>query len=240
MKKLLFVAVLFIGSQSFAQWPLEKIDGNGQLKREKREMGSFSGLASSGSWNVVIAYGESGTIQVEADENLLQYIDTKVENGRLSIKPTKNVNLRSKNKITVYVSLTRLSEIALSGSGNIVGEGNFTNEGTTHFKLSGSGNIKIGFDKVKEVEAGISGSGNIRLSGTANSLTASISGSGNVDSPELVCEALKARISGSGDVKATANKSVEASISGSGNVFYKGSANDIQRHTAGSGKVVKM
>jgi hypothetical protein len=239
MKKILLVMALLAGIQSFAQWPWEKIEGNGNLKKEKREVGSFTGVASAGSWDVMVAYGENNSIQVEGDENLLEYIETKVEGGSLNIRARKNVNLRSKNKITVYISLTRITDISLSGSGNIIGDGKFGNEGTSHFKVSGSGNIKLSFDKVKEVETSISGSGNIRLSGTAHSVKAHVSGSGNTDCSELVCDDASAGISGSGNVKVNANKSIEARIAGSGNVYYKGSANDIQRHIAGSGHVIK-
>ena len=230
---------LFVGIQSFAQWPWEKIEGNGNLKKESRSVGNFTGIASSGSWDVMVAYGESNSIQVEGDENLLEYIETKVEDGSLHIRAKKSVNLKSKHKITVYVSLTRLTNVSLSGSGDIIGEGKFENEGTTHFRLSGSGNIKMSFNKVKDVETSISGSGNIRLSGSTHSVSAHISGSGNADCSDLVCDDASASISGSGNVKVFANKSIDAKIAGSGNVYYKGAANDIQRHVAGSGRVIK-
>ncbi len=239
MKKILCVLALLAGIHSFAQWPWEKIEGNGNLKKEKRDVGNYTGIASSGSWDVMVAYGESNSIQVEGDENLLEYIETKVEDGSLHIRAKKSVNLKSKNKITVYVSLTRLKEVSLSGSGDIMGEGKFENEGTSRFRLSGSGNIKLSFHKVKDVETSISGSGNIRLSGSAHSVSAHISGSGNTDCSDLICDEVSAIISGSGNVKVNANKSIDARIAGSGSVYYKGAANDIQRHVAGSGRVVR-
>ena len=239
MKKILLALALLAGIQSFAQWPWEKIEGNGNLRKEKREVGNFNAIASSGSWDVMVAYGESNTIQLEGDENLLEYIETKVEGGKLNIKAKKSVNLRSKHKITVYVSLTRLTEVSLSGSGDIMGEGKFDNEGTTRFRLSGSGSIKLAFNKVKDVETSISGSGNIRLSGSTHAVSAHISGSGNTDCSELICDEASANISGSGNVKINANKSIDAKIAGSGNVYYKGAANDIQQHVAGSGRVIR-
>ncbi len=239
MKKLLVVIAVLASLQSIAQWPWEKVEGNGQLKKENRNTGNYTSIASSGSWDVMIAYGESNSLQVEADENLLPYIETQVENGRLSIKSKKNANLRSKNKITIYVSVTKLTGVSLSGSGDIIGNGKFDNDGNTSFKLSGSGSIKIAFNKIAKTEVTISGSGNVRLSGTSGSVAAHISGSGNADCSELNCDEVKASISGSGNVKVNANRSIEASIAGSGNVYYKGAATDIQKHVSGSGRVVK-
>jgi hypothetical protein len=149
------------------------------------------------------------------------------------------VNLRSKNKITIYVSLTRLTGVSLSGSGDIIGEGKFDNDGDTDFKVSGSGSVKIAFNKLKKLDVGISGSGNIRLSGSASAINAHISGSGNAECGEVICDEVTASISGSGNVKVNANKSIEAKISGSGNVYYKGAATDVQKHVAGSGRVIR-
>lgn len=239
MKKLLLIVSLFIGFQTFAQWPWEKIEGNGSLKKLTREVGAFTSIASSGSWDVMVAYGESNSIIVEGDENLLSYIETNVENGKLTIKTKKNVNLRTKNKIVVYVSVTQLSGISLSGSGDIMGVGKFTNSDKAEFKISGSGSIKLSFDKIASIESAISGSGNIRLEGSASQLDARISGSGNADFSNVVCDDAKAQISGSGNIKLNANKSVDANISGSGNVTNKGAAADLKKRISGSGRLIK-
>ena len=232
-------ATIFACIQSFSQWPWEKIEGNGHLQKETRELGKFTAVSSSGSWNVMISYGESNSLLVQADENLLGYIETRVENGTLYIKPRKNSNLHSKNKILIAVSLTRLTAVTLSGSGNISGEGNFSNDEKTLCKLSGSGKIQLGFHKINSVDLVISGSGSIRLSGSANTVEAKISGSGNADCSRLICEHATAQISGSGDIKLYANQSINANISGSGNITYQGAAIEIKKHVSGSGKLVK-
>lgn len=239
MKKLLIAVAILISLQSSAQWPWEKIEGNGKFKKETRSVGDYTAVSSSGFWDVMIAYGDGNHVQIEGDENLLNYIETKVEDGKLTIKARKNTNLRSKNKITVYVSLTKMTGISLSGSGDIIGQGKFRNEGKTDFKLSGSGNIQMSFDRVTEADVSISGSGNIRLAGSANTVNARISGSGNADCSDLNSDDASAHVSGSGNIKLNANKSVDASISGSGNVSYKGAASNVKKHIAGSGRLVK-
>lgn len=239
MKRILFLLLVLVSIKASAQWPWERIEGNGKMTKQTRSVGSYTGIASSGFWDVMIAYGESNTITVEGDENLLQYIETEVEGGKLSIKTKGKVNLRSRNKVTVYVSLTRMTNISLSGSGDIMGEGKFRNEGTTEFHISGSGSIRMNFDKVGTAEVSISGSGNLQLVGSAHTVNARISGSGNADCSEVISDDATAHISGSGNIKLNANKSVDASISGSGNVTYKGVATDIKKHVSGSGRLSK-
>jgi hypothetical protein len=228
---------MLISFSSFAQWNWEKIEGNGQLKKETRTPGDFTGISSSGSWDVMVAYGSTCSVQVEGDENLLPYIVTEVESNRIQIHSKKNTNLRSKNKIVIYVTLNNLSSISLSGSGNIMGEGKFSSDGPFQVSISGSGNIKMAFNNAQTVSMSIAGSGNIQLAGKAGKAEVSISGSGNAECANLQVDDVIAKISGSGNVNIFSNKSVKASISGSGNVVYKGPANEIESHSAGSGKV---
>ncbi len=235
----MLAAALLCSVSVFAQLNWLPVQGNGHVKKETRDVGSFKKLHSSGSWDVMIAYGSKNTVEVEGDENLLEYIETKVEDGELRIKAAKRGNLRSRNKITIYVTMNTVNGIALSGSGDIIGNGNFSAEGTTQVKISGSGNIRFQFKRFGDVTAAVSGSGNLQLKGNAQSCDAQVSGSGDIDAGELFCEAAKARVSGSGNIRVNTSRSLEARISGSGNIYYKGGAGDITAKSSGSGKVIK-
>jgi hypothetical protein len=241
MKKILIALFALISYSSFAQ-PWQTVKGNGQVKKETREVSNFTSLASKGSMNVEIAYGNANSIIVEADENLLPYIETTVENGKLTIQSKNKVNLKSTSKIIVHVSMTKINSLQLSGSGNINGEGAFSNSGKTDIGISGSGNLKLRFDSFNDLDLAVSGSGNMDLKGSAatNNITAAVSGSGNIECSDISSNEVDAKISGSGNIKVYANKSIDAKISGSGNVYYKGSASNITSKVAGSGKVIKM
>ena len=239
MKKLMILLLSAISLSSFASW--ETIKGNGNLKKESRDASGYTGLQVQGSMDVQVSYGNSSTISVEADENLLPYIETFVENNTLVIRQKKGVNLRSKHNLTIHASLTKLTNLSLSGSGNVNGKGAFSNNGRTNIRLSGSGNVNMGVGDISELELAISGSGNIRLQGNqSNNITASISGSGNIDCSELRTNDVFAKVSGSGDIRVNASKSIDAKVSGSGNIYYKGTATNLNMKAAGSGKIIKV
>ena len=240
MKKLLVALFALLSINTFAQrW--ETVKGNGQAKKETREVSSFSSLSSQGSMDVQIAYGNSNSVVIDADENLLPYIETTVENGKLTIKNKKGINLKSSSKIVVHVSMTKINALQLSGSGNIDGDGNFTNDGKTAISISGSGNIKLNFNSFKDLDLSIAGSGNMNLkNGTTNTIDAKVSGSGNIDCSNVTSNDVDAKISGSGNVKVYPKNSIDAKISGSGNVYYKGNVSNISSKIAGSGKVIKI
>ncbi len=238
MKKLLLILFTFISICSFAQW--EKITGNGNVKKETREVSGFTGVALSGNMNVQLAYGTSNSITVEGDENLLPYIETKVEDGVLGIRTKNRKELKTKSKLMVYVSVTKITELKVSGSGKITGNGDFSNDGKTIISVSGSGSINVGMNSFNETDIAVSGSGNVTLKGkSTNNIDATISGSGNIDCSDVSCNDVFANVSGSGNIKVYANKSIDAKVSGSGNIYYKGSATNINLKSSGSGKIIK-
>lgn len=240
MRNTLIVLFSLISLQSLAQ-PWQTIKGNGNEKKENREVSNYTSLLSQGSINVQIEYGNSNTLSVEADENLIPYIETVVENGRLIIRSKKNVNLKSRSKMVVHISMTKINSLQLSGSGNVDGSGAFSNDDKTEIGISGSGNITLGFRTFGNLDLSLSGSGNMDLKGDkTNTITASIAGSGNIDCSNLSSNDVDARIKGSGNIKVAASHSIKAKISGSGNVLYKGDASDITSKISGSGKVLKM
>ncbi len=240
MKKVLFAFFALVSLNLCAQ-PWKTIKGDGNLKKETREVSNFTSLACHGAIDVQISYGTSNSISVEADENLLQYIETAVDNGELVIKPKQHINLKSSSGMKVYVSMTTIHSLSQSGSGNIKGEGDFSNDGKTDIKVSGSGNIKLDFGTFHNIGLFVSGSGNIEMKGnTAEEVSARIAGSGNIDCSKVPCDNADAKISGSGNVRVSAEKTVNAEISGSGNVFYKGDATDVTSKIVGSGKVIKI
>lgn len=239
MKKLLFVLFAFSAICSFAQQ--EKINGDGNVKKETRQVNDFTGVLVSGNINVDLTYGDSKNITIEADENILPYIETAVENGNLVVKTKDKVSIRSKNKLIVHASLTRLTRLRVAGSGNITGDGNFSNDGKTEIGVSGSGNINVGMNSFNETKINISGSGNVTLRGkSTNNIDATISGSGNIDCTDVASNDVFAHVSGSGNIKVYANKSIDAKVSGSGNIYYKGSATNINLKSSGSGKIIKV
>ena len=240
MKKILIAFFALISLQSYAQrW--ETIKGNGNVKTETRTLSGFTSLSSQGPMNVQIAYGNSNELKLEADGNLLPFIETFVEDGKLVIRTKKDVNLTSFSKMIVYVSMVKINSLQQSGSGNINGEGVFVNDGRTEINVSGSGNVKLRVDSFSQLGLNVSGSGNIDLKGNkANSITANVSGSGKINCSQISANDVIAKISGSGNIKVFVLNSLYAKISGSGNVFYKGDPASKMSKIGGSGKVIKI
>jgi len=236
MKTLSF-ALFLVAATTFVT-KAQTIEGNGSLKTETRQVSEFAAVSMNDFFEVEITQGNTDAVTVEADENLLPYIETTVDKNELSIRTKAHHNLESKNKVTVRITMSKLTALSLLGSGHIRTSGNFGGD-AVNLAISGSGNIKFGFDKIKNLSVAINGSGDANLEGnTIDNLNVSIAGSGDVHGYNATTDNATVSIAGSGDVEVNANKTISATIAGSGDVMYKGSPK-VTEQNAGSGKVKK-
>jgi len=215
----------------------ERVDGNGIRSTEQRNVADFNGVSVSGGMDVILIPG-AYSVRIEADENLLQYIETELDGNVLEIGPRKGYNLRSDADMKIYVSAPYFNEIEVSGSGSVVSQSKIKAENKLNTNISGSGDMKLDLD-APEVDMDISGSGSVMLSGATRKLRADINGSGELMAFNLMSEETEVEISGSGDAEVYASKVLGISISGAGNVEYKGNPPSLNQNVAGAGSVRK-
>jgi hypothetical protein len=211
-----------------------KIEGNGIVKTEDRTVGIFTSIRSEGSFEVFISQDPAQSVVVEAEENLLPYIETDVHSNELLIKTRDHRNIHNNDPIRIYVKTPSIESIELSGSGKIDCDSMITSY--LELNLSGSGDISA-ITSSNKIKAYISGSGEINLSGTANETDLDIKGSGDIHSYGLQQDTCLADISGSGDMFVYVNKFLDVKISGSGKVHYQGNP-VVNSDISGSGVVI--
>ncbi len=240
MKKLITLSLaLSIVTVTSAQWG-KRVKGNGDVVTIERSVGDYDEVALSGWFDVELVSGQEGELSLKGESNLLEYIKTEVKDGKLVIKTEKGVNLRPSNwngGIHITVPVERISSVALSGSGDIVGKTTIKADDFST-RMSGSGDITLSVE-AQSVTAGLSGSGDIALEGKTTDLSVKVSGSGDVKAYDLEAENVTAQVSGSADIKVTANQSINAQVSGSGDIHYRGNPDKIKSKASGSGDISK-
>jgi len=216
----------------------KRVRGNGNAQTEQRSVSSFEGVASFGAFDIVVKTGDAHSVEIEADENLLQYITTEVDGDVLEVSTRRGYNLRPRTKMTVTVTAPYYTELSSHGSGNIKGENLINSPKRVKVALYGSGNIHADMN-APAVKAEIAGSGNIFLTGAAKEFSSTIHGSGSIRAAQMQAETSDVQIAGSGDVEVFANNTLNVNIMGSGGVKYRGNA-QINSKIAGSGSVTKL
>lgn len=241
MKKFsLILTVAFLGllSISKAEEPIRISVSS--LHDEERKVSNFTGIGISGPLKVYVKIGNTESLRLEGDQEGIDELITEVKNGTLNIRPKRtNFNNwfgRSNSKITAYITVKKLTSLAMAGSGSIEVE-NTVNADEFNAAISGSGNIKAAIN-AKSLAAAISGSGKLSFSGKAKKSDVAISGSGSFAGSSLTSDEVNAHISGSGNVYIRAEKTINAAIGGSGNVNYTGNP-EVTKSIGGSGKVRK-
>lgn len=240
MKKLsLLVCIGIISLSCSAQWG-KTIKGNGNNVTIERNTGDYDGVSVSGWFDVDLVAGSEGTLTLEGEENLLEYIITEVKNGKLVIKTEKGVNLKTSNwksGIRITVPVESINTVSMSGSGDIVGKTKLKSDNFST-AMSGSGDITLDIE-TNSLSASMSGSGDITLSGSTTDFEATVSGSGDIEAYDLEADHVNATVSGSADIQVRANKSIKARVSGSGDISYRGNPEKIDTKTSGSGDISK-
>lgn len=215
----------------------EKVNGDGPVITENRATGNFTGLDVRIDADVQVTQSPAYKVDVSAQQNILDVLETYVSNNRLVIKFRNNINVRSHRHITIVVSAPVINSLRLSGSGNLETSGALT-PADFDMTLSGSGNMRIQQLNTGNIEAFLSGSGSILVEGgTANEEKLTISGSGSMDLSSVAAVKASTITSGSGNIRLNASQKLNVTISGSGNVYYKGNP-VINTTISGSGKVV--
>jgi len=231
------VAVLLLMTTFTMQIQAQRVNGNGKLVEKTRQVGNFESLGVSGSFDVFLAKGQEGRIELSVEENLEPYLETEVEGGKLKVRWKKGSNIRTTKSTKLTVFFEEVNGVALAGSGDIISRDPLVaNE--MEIAVAGSGDVRLQL-QVGSAVAEVSGSGDVELSGTCTEFEAAVAGSGDIKAYELKSEKAELKISGSGTIHANAEKELTARISGSGNIRYKGSPRIEDIKVSGSGNVSK-
>lgn len=234
MKTIFFNLIICFSITVFAQ---NQIRGNGDLTRITRTIDTdFNGLKGYGSIEIIVENGNhDGKVIIEAESNILEYIQTEVNDGMLFIQLKNGHNYNLKKPIKVSFNSNQLSEIYSLGSGNISTH-SIQNVKEFYASAKGSANLNLKINSEKAKIEGM-GSGKFHLSGETNSLEIFTRGSGTVNAYELKANDINIKKIGSGDTKVNCNGILTVDSRGSGNIFYTGLTKDINSKTLGSGKV---
>ncbi len=213
MRTVLFVAFALLILSSCSK---DDYSGSGNTISEFREISAFSKISTEGTFIVNISQGSKQSLEVIADDNIINRVKTAVSGDQLKIYLEdgnyKNIYLE------VNITVPGLNEIKNEGTGNI-----------TVFELESTGNMNI--ENV--------GSGNISMAGYVDNLYIKNEGTGIIKCAELMAAKVEVSIEGSGDCEVYCTEYLNVRIEGSGNVYYLG--NPItELNVTGSGRVIPM
>lgn len=197
------------------------VTGSDTITVVERGVAGYSAVSVEDGINLVIADTPKGNVSVRANDNILQYIKTTVENDVLVVYIQRGVSFRQAT-MTVTVSGYGLKNISASGGSGVEVNRSPMAE-NVDIELNGGSRLS-GIIDAKTLDIELSGGSNLTLLGLpANQLDLESSGGSQ---SEIAIEAGVANleVSGGGKAYVWVSDRLNATLSGGSQVIYKGTA----------------
>ena len=203
---------------------------------ENRKVTDFNRLEIAGGFKVKLVQDSSLKVSINADDNLMKYIETDVDGDKLTLKTTKNIC--SSGEITVVIGVRHLKDLEGSGAVDLSAAGPL-NTGDIHFHFSGATKVNL------ELNAGTvntegTGSTEITLKGQAGAHNVEMTGSGNLDALDFVVGKYSIKTTGAAECKINVLNSLSVNTTGSSNIEYRGNPKDVDTKKTGASSVQKI
>ncbi|MCH9031631.1 MAG: DUF2807 domain-containing protein [candidate division Zixibacteria bacterium] len=192
----------------------KRVRGSGHMVSEAMNLKDFDSIELLGAIDIYIKVEDKFDVELEADDNLIQYYDIYVDHGTLIIE-MDDVSITSRNDTRLIVSMPDLVELSIRGAGDVFAQG-------------------INND---ELRIDIKGAGDVEMIGETKELDVRIKGAGDLNLRELIAQDVWISIKGAGDATLTVKGNLDASIKGVGDITYYGNPENVSRSIHGIGDI---
>jgi hypothetical protein len=216
----------------------ESVRGSGDVVQQDREVRDVTGveLAMQGTLQITTGGGEA--LRIEAEDNLLTYIETDVRGGKLVIETRSGINLRPTRPIRYTLTVGELKSIEVSSSGDV--EAEELQSGSCSVRISSSGNVSIDSLECSSLQVDISSSGNLDISGgQVQEQDITISSSGEYRARNLDSVEAEIALTSSGTATIRVSNRLTGRLSSSGDVRYIGNP-ELDVRTTSSGRTERI
>lgn len=196
----------------------------------------FDKVDISSSFEVVINHGESFSVIIRVDDNLVEHLNVVKEGSTLKIglKPNRNYPIRNVT-MEAEVTVPELTGLDLSGAShaNITG---FKSTKDLSVDLSGSSSLR-GDIEAGDISIDLSGSSEMTLAGSGQDVTIDASGSSELDLAEFPVVDARVDASSASTVTVNASGRLDVDASSASNVYYLGNPTMGEIGTSGESSV---
>ncbi len=195
--------------------------GSGNIVRDERNGGRITRVHFGSEGVVLIESGPEASLAVEADDNLLTYLETVVEDDILRIQTREGVDIAPSRPPRFHVMLPELTEVELSGAGGI--DVDFAESEILSISLTGVGDISVRNVDVDLLLYDLSGVGSLSVEGRAEEQRGSVAGQCRFLAADLTSDRAMIQASGGGSAVISVVDHLDVSAIDTASVEYYGS-----------------
>jgi hypothetical protein len=177
MVSMMALGILACQVEGIAPGAGKTVRGSGNVVEETRTVSGVTGVELATVGTLHIEVGDTESLRIAAQDNLMGYLETEIRNGRLRIGTQDKVRLRATRPIHYYLTVTSLDTIVVSSSGDI--EAPNLEAERFSITIASSGDLTMGALNADTLEVRISSTGNLDIAGgevTTQKVTISSSG----------------------------------------------------------------
>ena len=216
------------------------VAGSGKVETATYDLAEFQAISVDYPGDYTVRQGDSESVTIEADDNLLPQLVAEVRNGTLHVDNSER-NWRDRvnptEPVLITITVVKLNQVRFPTAGMMLIEELQTD--SLSLSVSGAGDVNMRDLNAGNLDFSLSGAGNINVDGVAENLELGISGFGNFNGGDLQSQAADVHISGAGSATVWAKETLDASISGAGSIDYYGDPS-VNEHISGVGSVRKI
>ncbi|MGA7269974.1 MAG: head GIN domain-containing protein [Acidimicrobiia bacterium] len=216
----------------------DKVAGSGTITTQTRPIGDFNRLVFASEGQVVLSQGDTPGLEIEADDNLQDYLEVETDGPTLTIRTRSNVDIEPSQSIVFRVGAPGLETAVMSG----VGSASMNGWDAPDVAITISGTVDMGVTDLRatSLEVELTGVGNLQLSGRVEDQTIVMSGTGSYQAGDLASKSAEVTLSGVGSATVWATDQLRTDLSGTGSVSYYGSPSLSGGTPSGTGSVTAL
>lgn len=200
-------------------WNTNNIKGSGNIIEEERTVPFFNSINHGTVGQVNITYGNTQQVIVSADDNIQQYVRTKVQDNTLQISIDSEFGLTDFS-LTIDIVMTDLKSLSANSAGNIKSTNTFFAD-DVYLYLNSAGNIQLNLE-TKDLHSNISSAGNLFLRGKTDNHYAGLYSAGNLYAYDLETITSIVSVNSAGNAFVNVSDFLDATLTSLGSVFYIG------------------
>lgn len=205
---LLLLAVVAAGCHGMGP----KIQGSGKRELQKREVAPFTSISTEGAFTIEVTCQKDRSLEVEGDDNVLEYVTAEVGSNILRLKSTKRYE--TSEPVKFKISVPNLEGLSVNGAGRIV--------------IKGMNNDKFEIDS--------NGAATIVVSGNTKVIDVGANGAGQIDAQNLRASRGVVDSKGVARIDLNVADQLDATVNGPSTVTYRGDP-VVNKTVNGPGKV---
>jgi len=216
------------------------VTNTGPVITQDRSLSGFDSISLFNYVNLILTHDSVDKVVVEAGQNIIGGISTRIENRQLIISNNNSCNwLRSfKQPINVYVSCRNIWRIYYQSSGNITSLNTLKFDSLKVEVWGGCGTIDLDLKIFSGYFILNTGTADFRLRGHCDINSVFTGEYGKFDGTDLYTRYSFITNNGSNDSYVRVSEHLEGIIGNIGNIYYTGNPKTIEETVTGSGKMI--